>query len=85
MSKAKRPRDPKVRADLWQYALKDVEMGHAVGPFLVQRRRARFRGTDRGIPTERFGVEQRGKTRGIDNAAPGSGSELTAATDPSAT
>ena len=60
--------------------MQDVERGHCAGPFRTRREVSDFVGTEAWIPTERFGVVQKEKTRGVDNAAVNSGSELNGAT-----
>ena len=77
-----KPSDPDITADLWGDMLKDVAAGFSAGPFRSRREVSAFVGTRDWVPTERFGIRQRDKTRGIDNAAGGAGSELNCATVP---
>ena len=53
---------------LWEDTVKDVQMGYTVGPIYSEEEVSKIVGTDRWIPTMRFGVEQKSKTRGIDTA-----------------
>ena len=73
-------RELRIQQQLWADMMKDRSRGQCVGPFHAHQEVDRFVGTSRWIPTERFGVEQKGKIRGVDNAAAATGSELNAAT-----
>ena len=78
--RAARPSEKNICVDLWKDMIQDRDLGHCVGPFRRRRDVTEFVGTSHWIPTERFGVVQKGRTRGVDNAAADSGSELNAAT-----
>ncbi|CAK0900960.1 unnamed protein product [Prorocentrum cordatum] len=75
-----RQKNPELRKALWDDALADRERGQCIGPFLTKKEVSEVVGTSAWVPTERFGLWQKGKTRGIDNAAGGAGSQLNLAT-----
>ena len=72
--------DAEMRQTLWQNTMADTARGQCMGPFWTKAEVSQQVGTDAWIPTERFGLVQKNKTRGIDNAAKGAGLELNAAT-----
>ena len=78
--RVERQGDAEIRRSLWRDTMEDKARGQCVGPFRTKAEVSRLVGTEGWIPTERFGLVQKDKTRGIDNAAKGAGSELNAAT-----
>ena len=78
--RVERHKAPEVRQALWNGTLEDRARGQCVGPLWSKTEVSKLVGTNAWIPTERFGLVQKDKTRGIDNAASGAGSELNTAT-----
>ena len=60
--------DNDTATEVWEKALDDRDMGYSLGPFYDEAEVTEMLGTEEYLCAERFGIVQKGKARGIDNA-----------------